>query len=109
MLRIALPNKGRLADEARELFEDAGLGVRTSNDRALVATLGSEYEAIFVRAQDIAEFVADGDVTRMRLTVRYESKEARDTATRSGMERGMMAGYDRLEKVLAEGASSASR
>lgn len=55
-------------------------------------------------AVDTTEFVADGDVTRMRLTVRYESKEARDTATRSGMERGMMAGYDRLEKVLAEGA-----
>ena len=60
MLRVALPNKGRLADEARGLFEDAGLGVRIQNDRALIATLGSAYEAIFVRAQDIPEFVADG-------------------------------------------------
>lgn len=60
MLRVALPNKGRLADEARELFEDAGLGVRIQYDRALIATLGSSYEAIFVRAQDIPEFVADG-------------------------------------------------
>jgi hypothetical protein len=34
--------------------------------------------------------------------VLYESKEARDSATRSGMERGMAAGYDRLEHVLAE-------
>ena len=60
MLRIALPNKGRLAEETRELFADAGLEVRARGDRALTASLGGEFEAIFVRAQDIAEFVADG-------------------------------------------------
>ncbi|MBX6332648.1 MAG: ATP phosphoribosyltransferase [Gemmatimonadaceae bacterium] len=60
MLKIALPNKGRLADDARELFADAGLEVRALGDRALVASLGGEFEAIFVRAQDIPEFVADG-------------------------------------------------
>ena len=60
MLRIALPNKGRLAEEARELFNDAGLEVRVRGDRALTASLGGEFEAIFVRAQDIPEFVADG-------------------------------------------------
>ncbi|HUF26662.1 MAG TPA: ATP phosphoribosyltransferase [Gemmatimonadaceae bacterium] len=60
MLRIALPNKGRLAEEARELFNDAGLDVRVRGDRALTASLGGEFEALFVRAQDIPEFVADG-------------------------------------------------
>src|ERR671921_1937069 len=60
MLKIALPNKGRLADDTRELFADAGLEVRTRGDRALTASLGGEFEAIFVRAQDIPEFVADG-------------------------------------------------
>jgi ATP phosphoribosyltransferase len=60
MLRIALPNKGRLADEARELFNDAGLEVRARGDRALTASLGGEFQALFVRAQDIPEFVADG-------------------------------------------------
>ncbi len=60
MLRIALPNKGRLADEARELFADAGLDIRTRGDRALTASLGGLFEAIFVRAGDIPEFVADG-------------------------------------------------
>jgi len=60
MLRIALPNKGRLAEETRELFEDAGLPMRPRGDRALTASLGGEFEAIFVRAQDIPEFVADG-------------------------------------------------
>lgn len=60
MLRIALPNKGRLAEETRDLFEDAGLPIRARGDRALTASLGGEFEAIFVRAQDIPEFVADG-------------------------------------------------
>ena len=60
MLRIALPNKGRLAEDARELFKDAGLEARASSERALTASLGGEFEAIFVRAQDIPEFVADG-------------------------------------------------
>jgi len=60
MLRIALPNKGRLADEIRGLLDDAGLGVQSRGERALTASLGGEFEALFVRAQDIPEFVADG-------------------------------------------------
>ena len=60
MLRIALPNKGRLSEDATDLFNDAGLEVRGKGERALTASLGGEFEAIFVRAADIPEFVADG-------------------------------------------------
>lgn len=60
VLRIALPNKGRLAEGVRDLLADAGLEIRAAGERALVASLGGEFEAIFVRAQDIPEFVADG-------------------------------------------------
>jgi ATP phosphoribosyltransferase len=59
-LRIALPNKGRLTDDVRTVFSDAGLEFRAAGERALVALLGGDFEAIFVRAQDIPEFVADG-------------------------------------------------
>jgi uncharacterized protein YndB with AHSA1/START domain len=52
-------------------------------------------------AVDTTVFEARGAATKVKLTVLYESKEARDTATRSGMEVGMKAGYDRLEGVLA--------
>ena len=45
-------------------------------------------------------FVEAGAITATAITVRYESKEARDTALRSGMEHGMAAGYNRLEKLL---------
>jgi ATP phosphoribosyltransferase len=60
MLRIAIPNKGRLADDTRQLFDDAGLEVRSRGERALSASLGGVFEAIFVRAQDIPELVYDG-------------------------------------------------
>jgi len=60
MIRIAIPNKGRLSEDARGLFDDAGLEVRAKGDRALTASLGGVFEALFVRAQDIPEFVADG-------------------------------------------------
>jgi ATP phosphoribosyltransferase len=60
MMRIAIPNKGRLSEEALSLFEKAGLRAQFRADRALVARLGDHFQAIFVRAQDIPEFVADG-------------------------------------------------
>ena len=59
-MRIAVPNKGRLSEESLKLFEKAGLRAQFRADRALVARLGSHFQAIFVRAQDIPEFVADG-------------------------------------------------
>lgn len=60
MLRIALPNKGRLADDIRVLFADAGLEINAYGERALTASLGGVFEGVFVRAQDVPEFVADG-------------------------------------------------
>jgi ATP phosphoribosyltransferase len=59
-LRIALPNKGRLADDALDLLERAGLEPAMAADRSLRADLGDDFTALFVRAKDIPEFVADG-------------------------------------------------
>ncbi len=59
MIRLALPNKGRLADATLELLDEAGLGA-SRPERALSTMIGDDIEAIFVRAQDIPEFVADG-------------------------------------------------
>jgi len=81
MLKIALPNKGRLADETRELLGDAGLEVRSTGERALTASLGGEFQALFVRAQDIPEFVSDGaaDAGVTGLDLVSESGRALDT------------------------------
>ena len=59
MITIALPNKGRLSEQAMELFERAGLRAEFTSERALVAALGNDFQAIFVRAADVPEFVAD--------------------------------------------------
>lgn len=60
MYRLALPNKGRLHDELSTLLDDAGLPLHKHGERALRAPLGADAEAIFVRAQDVPELVADG-------------------------------------------------
>jgi uncharacterized protein YndB with AHSA1/START domain len=52
-------------------------------------------------ALDTTVFVEDAAITRITITVLYQSREARDTARRSGMEHGMAAGYNRLEDVLS--------
>ena len=46
-----------------------------------------------------------GGKTLLTLTVLYPSKEARDGAIASGMERGVAASYDRLEELLAADAT----
>ena len=60
MIRIALPNKGRLRADALDLLERAGLPLASPSDRTLIAPLGDDFTALFVRTQDIPEFVADG-------------------------------------------------
>ncbi len=103
MLKIALPNKGRLADETRELFEDAGLDVRIQNDRALTASLGGEFQALFVRAQDIPIFVADG-AADAGVTGRDLVKESE-----CAVETRMDLGFGRCRMVVATRDDSAVR
>lgn len=47
-------------------------------------------------------FSKKGAGTEVTISVQYASTEARDIASRSGMERGMIAGFDRLETQLLE-------
>lgn len=56
-LKIAIPNKGRLAEPCLQLFRDIGLPVAGAG-RTLVAVLaGGEIEVLFSRADDIPEFI----------------------------------------------------
>jgi len=45
--------------------------------------------------------VEQGGRTTLTLTVRYDSREARDAVLRSPMETGLAAGFENLERVLA--------
>jgi uncharacterized protein YndB with AHSA1/START domain len=48
------------------------------------------------------ELTEEAGKTYLTLTVLYPSREARDGALASGMERGLSAGYDRLDGILSE-------
>ena len=60
-------------------------------------------------ALDTTVFVEDGERTKITITILYESKAARDTARRSGMEHGMAAGYTRLEEQLSAMLAGSNR
>lgn len=47
------------------------------------------------------EFVEKGGKTLMYQTLRYDTREARDMVLKSPMEEGLVAGYNRLDDVLA--------
>ena len=59
-MRLAVPNKGRLVEPTLALLHDAGL-VFDEHDRSLVARVQNfDLDILFVRTNDIAEFVGDG-------------------------------------------------
>lgn len=61
MIRIAIPNKGRLHDPTVSLFKEAGLPVLEGATRKLFAkTTDPDITFLFARAADIPEYVQDG-------------------------------------------------
>jgi ATP phosphoribosyltransferase len=58
-LRIALPSKGRLAENALRLFRDAGIPVAADDRRLLLPIAEQDMEVLFVRADDIPTLVGD--------------------------------------------------
>lgn len=61
MLRLAIPNKGRIAAPVADLIEKGGLHLREGGERRLIAkTCDPHVEVLFARPVDIPEFVATG-------------------------------------------------
>ncbi|AKB17015.1 MULTISPECIES: ATP phosphoribosyltransferase [unclassified Methanosarcina] len=62
MIRIAIPNKGRLHEPTMSLFKDAGLPISGgAESRILFAkTADPDIHILFARAADIPEYVQDG-------------------------------------------------
>lgn len=61
MIRIAIPNKGRLNEPTVNLLKEAGLPVIDGGDRKLFGTTTDpEISFLFARAADIPEYVQDG-------------------------------------------------
>ena len=59
-LRLAVPNKGRLEAPAIELLRGAGLEFELSERRLSAGVRNADVELLFVRTEDVAEYVADG-------------------------------------------------
>lgn len=61
VIRLAIPNKGRISEPIRELIERSGLGIVENGDRTLVArTRDPHVEILYARPIDIPEYVATG-------------------------------------------------
>ncbi len=59
-LRLAVPNKGRLEAPAIDLLRSAGLEFELSERRLSAGVRNVDMELLFVRTEDVAEYVADG-------------------------------------------------
>lgn len=61
VLRIAVPNKGRMSEKMLNLLERAGINLLDKNDRCLsTKTEDGRYSVIFLRTKDIPKFVQNG-------------------------------------------------
>jgi len=60
-LRIAIPSKGRMKEPSLALLKSAGLKARSYEEKALfIKTNNPDVDIIFVRVDDIPQFVEDG-------------------------------------------------
>ncbi len=61
VVRLAIPNKGRIAEPVLDLVEKSGLHLSESGERRLISrTLDPHVEILFARPIDIPEYVATG-------------------------------------------------
>ncbi len=61
VLKIAVPNKGRLSEKIYDLLNSAGMVFPSKDERTLqVTSKDNRYSVIFVRTQDIPMFVENG-------------------------------------------------
>jgi ATP phosphoribosyltransferase len=77
-LKIAVPNKGRLFEEALDLLRNSGIRVVRPDSRLVETVNNGRYQVLFVRADDIPSFVESGSVdvgvTGLDLVEEYGAK-----------------------------------
>ncbi len=59
-LRIAVQKSGRLSEDSIKLLKECGIGVPNGNNQLKIATENFDAEILFLRDDDIPEYVADG-------------------------------------------------
>jgi ATP phosphoribosyltransferase len=62
VLRVAVPNKGSLAEPASQRFREAGYRQRSDSRELVLQDVDNETEFFFLRPRDIATYVGDGQL-----------------------------------------------
>ena len=62
MLRVAVPNKGALAEKAAEMLREAGYRQRTDPKDLVCRDEPNDIEFFYLRPKDIATYVGSGDL-----------------------------------------------
>lgn len=60
MLRVAIPNKGTLADPTREMLREAGYYAASASRELVVHDPDNDVEFFFLRPRDVATYVGEG-------------------------------------------------
>jgi ATP phosphoribosyltransferase len=66
MLRVAIPNKGSLADESIAILKEAGYRQRIDSRDLVLVDAGNSVEFYYLRPRDIAIYVGSGSERRSR-------------------------------------------
>ncbi len=80
MLRIAVPNKGSLAEPAEQMLREAGYRTRRDSKELVVTDVDADVELFYLRPRDIAVYVGSGTVD-VGITGRDLLLDARSEAT----------------------------
>ncbi|HEX6920423.1 MAG TPA: ATP phosphoribosyltransferase, partial [Actinomycetes bacterium] len=62
MLRVAVPNKGSLAEPAAAMLRESGYRQRSDPRELVLHDPGNDTEFFFLRPRDIATYVGSGDL-----------------------------------------------
>jgi ATP phosphoribosyltransferase len=59
-LKLAVQKKGRLTDKSLQLLRNCGLDIEDYSERLIITTRNYELDILFLRDDDIPEYVQDG-------------------------------------------------
>lgn len=59
-LKLAIQKKGRLTEKSLQLFKNCGIDIETYSERLLISARNFELDILFLRDDDIPEYVQDG-------------------------------------------------
>ncbi len=115
MLKVAVPNKGILADHSTAMLAEAGYAVRKDSKTLRVLDSRNNIEFFYLRPRDIATYVGtgalDAGITGLDLLMDSRSKAVRIADLNFGQSRFTFAGvigeFDSIEQIAGKRVATA--